>query len=294
MHNPQSSNTFEASLIDLRESILQKEDLPHISVRELLAYVDALTRFPLGRVLIQKGSIDAFWTDFIMSSCEKGDRSNLEDFVLTRSPFTIAWRELLKIFQKVLQDYLKNGMTIASIPCGAMREILELDYSSISDLKIVGVDIDLRSLSLAQELARKQKLSKYLHLHQQDAWHLSYTSEIDMLTSCGLNIYTPDPNRVLDLYRQFFKALKPGGQLILSFLTYPPGKSKLSEWQTQKILEKDLFLETVLYEDILNAQWRNFRTSDEIEKELRDAGFSEVCFHYDSLHVFPAVVAIKQ
>ena len=131
-------------------------------------------------------------------------------------------------------------------------------------------------------------------MYQQDAWQLPYVSEIDIIASCGLNIYTPNPDKVLDLYRQFFKALKSNGRLILGFLTYPPGKGNLSEWQTEKIPEQDLFLEAILYADILNAQWRNFRTSSEIEKELREVGFSEISFYYDTLRVFPTVVATKK
>ena len=184
-------------------------------------------------------------------------------------------------------------MTLASIPCGAMRELLQLDYSLISDFKLVGIDIDLNSLLLAEQLAAERGLSQNLSLRQQDAWQLPYDSEIDIITSCGLNIYTPDQQKVLDLYRQFFRALKPGGQLILGFLTYPPGENMLSEWQVDKLSSKNLFLEKVLYKDILDPQWRNFRTSDEIEQELKKAGFWEVIFHYDFLHVFPTVVARK-
>lgn len=293
MSKTQLSNTFKVALTDLRHRIIQRGDLPHISVRNLLSYVEALDEFPLGQLLVEKRSIDAFWTDFVMTSIVQKDCSDLEDFILNRSPFTIAWRELLQNFQKITQENLENGMTLASIPCGAMRELLQLDYSLISDFKLVGIDIDLNSLLLAEQLAAERGLSQNLSLRQQDAWQLPYDSEIDIITSCGLNIYTPDQQKVLDLYRQFFRALKPGGQLILGFLTYPPGENMLSEWQVDKLSSKNLFLEKVLYKDILDPQWRNFRTSDEIEQELKKAGFWEVIFHYDFLHVFPTVVARK-
>jgi ubiquinone/menaquinone biosynthesis C-methylase UbiE len=294
MSELQFSNTFQIALTDLRRRIIQQGDMSHISVRDLLSYVEALAQFPLGRLLVEKKSIDAFWTDFIMTNTEQKDCSDLEDFILNRSPFTIAWRELLQNFQKITQENLEDGMTLASIPCGAMRELLELDFSSISNFKIIGIDIDLDSLMLAEQLAAERGLSQNISLSQQDAWQLPYDSEIDIITSCGLNIYTSDRQKVLNLYRQFFRALKPGGQLILGFLTYPPEENELSEWQVDKISAKDLFLEKVLYKDILDPQWRNFRTSDEIEYELKKAGFWEVIFHYDTLHVFPTVVGRKK
>ncbi len=294
MSEPQFSSTFQIALTNLRRRIIQRGDLTHTSVRDLLSYVEALAQFPLGQLLVEKNSIDAFWTDFIMTNTEQKECCDIENFILYRSPFTIAWRELLQNFQKITQENLEDGMTLASIPCGAMRELLQLEFSSISDFKIIGIDIDLDSLMLAEQLAAERGLSQNLSLCQQDAWQLPYDSEIDIITSCGLNIYTPDRQKVLDLYRQFFRALKPGGQLILGFLTYPPGENGLSEWQVDKISAKDLFLEKVLYKDILDPQWRNFRTSDEIEHELKKAGFWEVIFHYDTLHVFPTVVGRKK
>lgn len=293
MDSKHATETFHIALNNLKNKIIQRGNLSYISIKDQLNYINELSQFPLGQVLIEKRSIDTFWTDFIITHSGQRGCSNLEDFILNRSPFTIAWRELLQNFQKITQENLKDEMALASIPCGAMRELLQLDYSSISNFTIIGIDIDPDSLSLAQQLAEERGLSPNLYLCQQDAWQLPYNSEIDLITSCGLNIYVSDRQKTLNLYRQFFKALRPGGILIIGFLTYPPGEGMTSEWHLDKISHEDLFLERVLYKDILDLQWRNFRTSDEFESELRAAGFSEVAFYYDTLHVFPAVVAKK-
>ncbi|MGC1879153.1 MAG: class I SAM-dependent methyltransferase [Rhabdochlamydiaceae bacterium] len=266
--------------------------MSYISVKDQLNYIDVLFQFPLGQILLNKGLIDTFWTDFIMTNDERCN-NDLEDFLLTRSPFTLSWRELLHNFKKNIQACLKNEMILASIPCGAMRELLELDYSQVSNFKIIGIDIDTDSLSLAQKLAEEKGLHQNLSLLQQDAWQLQYKSEIDLITSCGLNIYISDREKVLNLYRQFFKALKPDGILIIGFLTYPPDEKMPSEWCIDHIPPEDLLLEKILYKDILDVQWRNFRTSDEFKNELKEVGFSAVSFHYDKLHVFPVVVAKK-
>jgi SAM-dependent methyltransferase len=277
---------------DLKDKIIKRGDLSYISIEDQLKYIDELSQFPLGQILLEKGSIDTFWTDFIISGNKK-ICNKLEDFILNRSPFTLAWREVLQNFKRIAQKSIKDNMILASIPCGAMRELLELDYSQVSNVTILGIDIDPSSLSLAKELADKRNLSQNLQLYQHDAWQLPYNCELDLITSCGLNIYVSDKQKVLDLYRQFFKALKPKGKLIIGFLTYPPYEEKPSEWRIDHLFPEDILLEKILYKDILDVQWHNFRTSWEFENELKEVGFSEIRFFYDKLYVFPTVVAIK-
>lgn len=277
----------------LREKILKRGDLPYISVKDQLKYLDGLLNFAIGRELLEKKSIDTNWTDFIINSKKHKSYSNLEDFILNRSPFIIAWRELLYIFQQAVQNNLREDMVFASIPCGGMREILELNNPIISKIKIIGVDIDPASLLIAKQIADQKNMSKNVYLLQQDAWNLPYNSEIDLIASCGLNIYEPNKSRVLDLYSQFYHYIKPGGKLVLGFLTYPPWVQGKSEWKITNISSADLILERVLFEDILDVQWHNFRTSNEVEKELKSVGFSEIIFRYDSMHVFPTAIAQK-
>jgi SAM-dependent methyltransferase len=294
MSNTLSKEKFQIALDNLKYEITQRGDLSYISVKDQLKYVDELLQFPLGKILLEKKFIDTFWTDFITTHFDQNKRSNnLENFVLNRSPFTLAWRELLRNFQKVAQENVRDEMSMASIPCGTMRELLELDYSSLSNFTIIGIDIDADSLLLAKKLAEKKNLSQHLKLLQNDAWQLPFTSEIDLITSCGLNIYVSDRQKALGLYRQFLKALKLGGRLIIGFLTYPPDEKMPSEWLLDEIPPEDLLLEKVLYKDILNVHWRNFRTSNEFENDLKEVGFSEVYFYYDTLRVFPTVVAKK-
>lgn len=281
------------ALNHLKQKVVQRGDLPHISVKDQLDCIDQLSQFKLGRVLLEKRSIDTYWTDFITAHSGEKRNSNLEDFVLNRSPFAMAWRELLQKFKTITQERLEDNKVLASIPCGAMREFLELDYSRVSHFTLIGIDIDPDSLSLSRHLAEKVGLAHHVKLYQEDAWQLPFHSEIDLITSCGLNIYVSDRQRVLALYRQFFQALVPGGELVIGFLTYPPHEQKTSEWILEKISPEDLFLERVIYRDILDLQCNNFRTSVDFGNDLKEAGFSEVFFHYDHLHVFPTVVARK-
>lgn len=282
------------SLNALQEKIIKRGDLPYVSVNKQLIYVNELLQFPLGKFLIENREINTFWTDYIIQNNNNQKSSNLENFILNHSPFILAWRELSQIFHNLIQKNLKNKMTLASIPCGAMRELLCLDYSYISHISLIGVDINSESLLLAKNLAKTKGLITNLKLFKQDAGNLPFISEIDLITSCGLNIYETDQQKVLNLYRQFYKALKTNGKLVIGFLTYPPGENKNSEWDMNKISSNSFILEKIIFKDILDLKFRNFRTSKEFEKELKTAGFSEVIFHYDRLKIFPTVIAKKK
>ncbi len=287
------NNVHIASLEIIKKKIRTRGDFNYASVEKQIEYVEELATFELGRALIEKKSVDVIWTDYLMQSSGHSGTSFIEKYILTRSPFILAWREVLQIFQKLIQKHLKDGMILASIPCGAMRELLDLDYSNIKISQLIGVDIDPKSLSLARMFALKTKLHSHLNLLQDDAWHLRFDREIDLISSCGLNIYISDRKKVSELYTQFYKYLKMHGKLVISFLTYPPGEDKKSEWLIDGIDKKEIALEKIIYRDILELECCNFRTSEEFERELREVGFSKIDFYYDKLHIFPTVVATK-
>ncbi len=285
----------------IKAKISKRGDLSYVSVQKQLEYVDCLSKFPLGRHLLEAGCFSSFWTDYLMPRpaddnvhCTRRTFSSfIEKFILNYSPFVNGWRESFKLFQELTQAKLKNDMTLASIPCGAMRDVLSLDYSNILDFTLIGVDIDQSVISLAEELALTTKFAQNIKFMQGDAWDLPYTEELDLITSCGLNIYEADREKALNLYHQFFQALKPGGALIIGFLTYPPGEEVSSEWNLEGVASQHVVLERVLFGDILDLKCRNFRTSREFKQELEHAGFNQVEFHYDRHRVFPTVVAYK-
>ena len=92
----------------------------------------------------------------------------------------------------------------------------------------------------------------------------------------------------------FFKALKlQGEKLIIGFLTYPPGYDNLSEWNLKEMLSESHLFEKILYGNIFDLRWRNFRISEEFKNETQKAGFAKVKIHYDTFRVFPTAVATK-
>lgn len=299
--HPKARPSFSRTIKDLKEKIIQRGDLPHMSVKKLMDIVEDLSSFPLGKFFLERKGANGFWTDYIVNHPNKktniSSTNNLfsptEHFILNKSPLSIATQERFKIFQRNIQKSLKDGMTLASIPCGVMRDLLSLDFSNLSTFSIMGIDLDRQSLSLARKLAKEKKLEKHTKLIQADAWNLTIKSEIDLITSNGLNVYISDNQQVLNLYKKFYSLLKKDGILIIGVLTHPPENAEQSEWILDGLQPEDVLMEKILFQDILESKWRNFRTSNEIYKDFLDAGFSDVQIIYDKHRIFPTVIAKK-
>ncbi len=297
-----SHNSFEEAVKNVEYRIRTRGDLPHISVQEQLKVVEELTKFPLGRFILEMKGANGYWTDYMITYPETRRETGLniegkpltkwEDFLLNRSPVVLASQERYKIFQSVTQSFIKEGISLLSIPCGAMNDLLTLDYSSITNFKLVGIDLDQDSIDLAKNNANKQNITS-VEFRVQNAWELKDKEVFDLITSNGLNVYEDDTHMVLNLYRRFFDALKPGGVLITAVLTYPPGEDKKTDWNLNGIPEEDLLMEQILHKDVLNIKWRNFRSADEIDREFKLAGFSQVEVIFDQNRIFPTVVARK-
>lgn len=292
--------SFGKALSNLKQKIVRKGDLPHVSVFEQLEIIHELSSFPLGQFFIERKGANGFWTDYIVNypntAKDKTYRpplNTLEDFLLNRCPLSIATQERFQIFQTQIQKALKEDMVLASIPCGMMRDLLSLDFSQISNFSLLGIDIDLESITLAKDLAKQYGLEDKTHFLHQDAWTLDFDSEIDLITSNGLNVYISDKNKVLDLYKVFHKSLKKDGVLIIGVLTHPPGSSHPCEWFLDELPPEDILLEKILFNDILGSKWRNFSSVAQIHRDFASAGFSSVEVIYDRYHIFPTVIAKK-
>lgn len=292
-----SAGSLPEIMKQLKRQIVSRGDLPHVTVEQQLEILHDLCSFPLGKFFVERKGADGFWTDYIINypNAINTDKrlSFVEGFILERCPLTLATRERFKIFQDRTQQLLKHGDHIASIPCGMMRDLLSLDYSKLSSFSILGLDLDENSLVLAKELAKEYSLEKHVKLVQQDAWQMNMEDKLDIINSNGLNVYISDKEKVRDLYRCFFRALKKGGSLIIGVLTYPPGYEKASDWNLVTVPEEDVWMERILFQDVLGSKWRNFRTKTQILKEFKEIGFDKVEIIFDSCHIFPTVIATK-
>ncbi len=269
---------------------LKNSTILSLPLNDELELLHQLSEFELGRFLLSHRGLNGYWTAYIILHAKlKKDLHPLEDWLVHCAPGILATQERFGVFQEKLHEYLKENSSIASIPCGLMDDLLQLNTTNLSNVAMFGIDLDTESL----ELARKSSLTRLTDatFFQRDAWDLGEEGRFDLITSNGLNIYEPDSQRVIALYQEFFKALKPGGILITSFLTPSPAADNESTWRHYN--PEDILKQSAIFKDILQVNWQATRTEKETRAQLTKAGFRVCEVIYDSQGMFPAIVVQK-
>jgi SAM-dependent methyltransferase len=284
------NNSREYNLSEHKNRLARTENLT-LPLEQELKLLDGLSQFELGRFLLSNRGLNGYWTAYvILYSLRKESMHPLEHWMLNKAPGFKATKERFRIFQEQLQSHLQDNWTLASLPCGLMDDLLSLDYSNKTNINLVGIDLDAESLELAAQNAIKQDFKNVTFL-KKDAWNLGIESELNMITSNGLNIYEPDDEKVTAFYQQCSKALKPNGIFITSFITPPPAISNESTWVNFNT--EDLIKQKAIFNDILQVNWQTFRTEKITCNQLAQAGFEIKEVLYDSQGIFPTVVARK-
>lgn len=288
---------------NIKARIIKAGDLPHVSVKRQLQILNELTAFDFGKFLLQHQGANGFWTHYFLTHPWHGRKTGLnnaqqpfttlEGFILDQAPLMLATQERFLHFLAENQLMVKNGAALACIPCGMMGELLCLNYAGISNIRLVGIDLDTQAINDAKILTQRNNLLHWTEFMQKDAWHLDLKNEFNLISSNGLNIYEPDDDKVFALYESFYHALVPHGTLVTSFLTYPPNFPELCEWEMQKINPADSLLQRIIFGDVLNAKFQCYRTTTTTKEQLNKIGFKEIKFIYDRAKIFPTVVAKK-
>lgn len=296
-HGNRSLATIDELFASAAARLREMGDLPGATADQQIALLDELTSFEFGRFLLRNGGLNAYWTHEVVTYGTPDEtvrrRTPLEVRLLEQLPAVIATRERFAIFRRQLQDRLAAGMTVASVPCGLMGELLLLDYQRHPDVSLIGIDLDQQALDGARTLAQKRLPGGRVSLRRGDAWSTGLNGEVDLLTSNGLNIYEPDNERVTALYRSFHDALKPGGTLVTSFLTPPPMLSPESPWDMSALDPAALAFQHLLFTRVIEARWNVFRTHVQTKAQLELAGFTAIKFIDDRARLFPTVIARK-
>lgn len=265
-----------------------------LSLDRTLELLHQLEQFELGRFLLHNRGLNGYWTAYVFQQGFGKPLTNpLEQWLLNKSLLVQA-RERFERFKMELGQQLREGAHLASIPSGLMDDLLQLDYRNLRHFRLTGIDVDAESLHLAQENARKRGLEGHCQFLQRDAWTLGVQGEFDVISSNGLNMYEPNPQRLIELYRNFQVALKDDGHLLISFLTPPPADdAKASAWDGYNIAQEDLEIERALFGDVIQVKYRNFSTEDEIRSQLKAAGLTVERVNYNRKGVLPIVIARK-
>lgn len=285
------ANTSEKFDLSLHQKDLREKTALTLPLEEEMELLGQLAELELGRFLLTHKGLNGYWTSYaILHGPKKPDLHPLEKWLLHQAPAVKATQDRFHIFKQELQKLLKNNIKMASIPCGLMDDLLGLDYTNISNIKITGIDLDEQSLQLAKENALKYQISE-VELIKKNAWNLEIMEEYDIITSNGLNIYQPEDEQVILLYKEFYNALKQNGVLIVSFLTPPPISSEESTWKNYNLLA--ILKQKAIFSDIIQATWQIFRTETQTREHLERSGFTIIDVIYDHQGMFPTVVAKK-
>jgi ubiquinone/menaquinone biosynthesis C-methylase UbiE len=261
------------------------------NLSEKIELLTALSEFELGLFLLAHGGLNGYWTAYvILHGIKLMGLSPLESWILHEAPGIKATRERFFIFQEQVQKRLSSNMALASIPCGLMDDLLTLDYSDLENVALTGVDFDPSSLELARKNTEVNNVC-FANFMQRDAWKLGLNNEFDLIVSNGLNIYESDPKRLIQLYTQFYDALKSGGTLITSFVTPPPSISSRFPWV--KVNQEDASKQQVIFGELIKANWQSYQLEEEITQQLEQAGFCVREVIYDGQGIFPTVIAGK-
>lgn len=298
-----SPEKMENIIQKITERIKREGDKSYVTVTQQLNLLSQLNEFDFGRYLLQNQGINGYWTHYMLThpwygrKTGKNNSSNqltkLERFILDRAPTMLATQQRFEIFLKENQKQVNNNAHLASIPCGMMGELLYLNYDGIDRIQLIGIDYDRDALHDAELLANQQGLANFIKLIQRDAWNLASQEEFDLISSNGLNIYEKSDEKVTALYHQFYNALKVGGKLVTSFLTFPPSLTTHCEWDMSRVSQEDLLLQKIIFVDVIDAKWQCYRSSEQTYKQLSAVGFENIEFIYDDAKMFPTVVAMK-
>lgn len=296
--------THEASALnlssvmeELKQRIIQTGDRLDTTVEEQLDLLEQLSKFGFGQCLIVNRGITGSWTRHMVLYPrwreefpeEEAMLTPLNRWLLERSPVILATQQRFNYFQKLLAENIQDNMIATSIPCGVMDDLLTLNLSKLSNIKLVGIDLDKDAIQGAKQTAKKYHLEKQTSFIQSDAWQINQNKQFDIITSNGLNFYESNDKKVVELYKQFYFALKKGGKLIASFLTPPPSLSQESPWDMEKINPEDLRLQKVIFSYILSVRFQAHRTEKQTIDQLTEAGFENIQILYDHAKIFPTV-----
>ncbi len=278
----QSLSDRPRTVEEVRDRIVERGDLPHVTVEEQLSIVEEMAKTEIGKWRLAHRALNGYWTDRVKRY--DGRATSPFDAKLMEMPVCQAARKVYQVGRALVQEQLRAGQILASVPCGLMRDLLTLDYSKTPDVQLVGVDLDPESLTIAANTARERNLEDKTTFWLRDAWNLPFENTLDLITSHGLNTYIDDRERLLALYRSFYRALKPGGKLLITFL------NDAKRW---KVSKEALLFQRIVTQDICETDCRHSCTEEEIGAHLKAAGFNNIEFCYDDVGFPPTVLAFK-
>ncbi|MEH0020859.1 MAG: methyltransferase domain-containing protein [Desulfobacter sp.] len=145
-------------------------------------------------------------TDTMQSFYEETPFPDYDDFDNTGSLIEKARKSL---FAKLLDDQIPTGTRILECGCGTGQLT---NYLSIAYRTVVGTDMCLNSLKLANDFKQKNKLDR-AHFFQMNLFRPFFKPEsFDLVISNGVLHHTSDPRLA---FQSISRLVKPGGYIMI-------------------------------------------------------------------------------
>jgi len=196
--------------------------------------------------------------------------------------------DIIKILNGEISDHRSQSKTtrILDLACGAGRYLTDIakQYSN-SEIEIVGIDCDRKSLELAEELRQKEGIPKStVRFAKGDVFKLRVLKQLgrqinwrpNIIIASGLTVYINDA-KVTDMLKQIYEGLEKGGLLLIDSQESNPSR---------KLMEKALKTKEgawVLYYRS-PAQWRQW---------LCEFGFEDIVVSRDQWGMYNLCSARK-
>lgn len=166
-----------------------------------------------------------------------------------------------------IMSALDNGGSLLEIGAGGGQHTIHYALH-FPNAKISAIEYDETSVRLAQKRIDEANLAVNVDLHQGDANQLSFDNQFDVVTMNLVLHETGGPDEYRNVLRRVYRALKPGGHLIVSELPYP---DHLEEYQSNPIYQRLAGLQ--FHETIVGC---GMITTGELRKYFGEAHFINV------------------
>jgi SAM-dependent methyltransferase len=258
-----------------------------------------LCEFEYGRWMLINQGLNAYWANYLIYHDEirkekmiKEPMHSLEKTILN-SPGVLSSKDRAKRNSTILQKLIKDNMTVASIPCAAMNDLLRLNLNGMDNIKLVGIDLDSAAIDLAKENSVKFKKETFCTFKLADAFDLNIENEFDVLHSTGLNMYAKTESELLKLYTNFYKAVKPGGYLVVTSNVAPKDENGSFTWSVGLMEMASLPEQVLIFFDVIQIRQGMYCTKDQIISQLKTVGFTDIQVDFDSRKMFLCFTAKK-
>ena len=156
-----------------------------------------------------------------LKNLTKADCVMITDHVLPQASDTLA--------------QLEAGGTILDIGAGGAHHVTHY-ARRFPKAQVIGLEFDGPSVELAQKTVDEADLGEQVQIHHADANHLSEEAIYDLVTMNIALHETGGPTEYQNVLSRVFKALKPGGTVVVSEIPYPDLPSAYREHLVYKIL----------------------------------------------------------